>query len=132
MKIDAPADAAQPRSAGEQLLNFETTLSRFADDETLLADVSKVFLRSVPKLLTGIGEALGAADAQRAAAQAHSLKGAVAAFEAPQVLSAVTAVEKHAKNQDTTAAAAAFATAHDLVERLFVELTPIAERSAQT
>ena len=131
MTIDA-ASAAQPRSAEEQLLNFETTLSRFADDETLLADVSKVFLRTVPNLLTGIGDALDAADAKRAVAQAHSLKGAVAAFEAPQVLSAVTAVEKHAKDQNTTAAAAAFATAHDLVKRLLVELTPIAQRSAET
>jgi HPt (histidine-containing phosphotransfer) domain-containing protein len=131
MKIDTTS-AAHGTNAEKRLLNFEITLSRFADDEMLLADVSQVFIRTVPQLLKGISEALDSADAKRAAAQAHSLKGAVAAFEAPQVLGAVTEVERHAKNQDTTSASAAFALAHDLVTQLFRELTPIAQRSASS
>ena len=50
------------------------------------------------------------------------LKGAVAAFEAPQVLTWVAAVERHAKGNDGVAAAAAFAEAHPLVESLLGEL----------
>ena len=61
----------------------------------------------------------------RAYAEAHSLKGAVAVFEAPEVLDSVVSVEKHAVNYNAPAAAAAFIVARTLVERLITELVPI-------
>jgi hypothetical protein len=63
--------------------------------------------------------------------QAHALKGAVAAFEAPVVFNCVLNVERHAKNEDAAAAAAAFRMTQDVVGRLVTELRPLAPPDAE-
>lgn len=113
------------------LADVDTTLARLAGDETLLGEVTAIFTRTAPRLLTSISEALSGNDLQRALEQAHSLKGAVATFEAPQVFKCVADVERHAKNRDTEAAAAAFAIAQALVGRLLTELAPMVPRDAE-
>jgi HPt (histidine-containing phosphotransfer) domain-containing protein len=89
------------------------------------------FLRSAPQLLASIGAAIAANDLKRAFVQAHTLKGAVAAFEAPVVFNSVLNVERHAKNDDAPAAAAAFRLAQELVTRLSNELLPLAPPDAE-
>jgi HPt (histidine-containing phosphotransfer) domain-containing protein len=116
---------AFPESAGHPLLNREVTLSRFADDQELLVDIAAVFVKTVPQLVGAVTEAVARNDLTQAFHQAHSLKGAVAAFEAPQVLSAVLAVEAYAKNGDATATAQAWGAAKGLVEALLTELATL-------
>ncbi|MGZ5234655.1 MAG: Hpt domain-containing protein, partial [Burkholderiales bacterium] len=63
---------------------------------------------------------------ERAYAEAHSLKGAVGAFEAPEVLSAVTTLERNTRTLNASAAVAAFSSVETLVERLLNELANVA------
>jgi HPt (histidine-containing phosphotransfer) domain-containing protein len=119
------ADSAQCEDT-HPLLSIEITLSRFADDEELLSEVAAVFVRTVPKLVTSVTDAVSAGDLERAFHQAHSLKGAVAAFEAPKVLQAVLEVEGYARKGDAAATASAWPAALPLVERLLRELALVA------
>jgi DNA-binding response OmpR family regulator len=113
------------------LLDLDMTLRRLAGDVTLLGQVARVFIRTVPQLLSAIASALAAEDLERAYAEAHSLKGAVAVFEAPQVFDAVVSVEAHAIDYNGSGAAAAFSAARGLIERLVAELQPLAAPSGR-
>lgn len=127
-KKDREERAAARRKS---LLDVNMTLERLAGDEALLGDVAVAFIRTAPQLLTSIGAAITATDYKRAFTQAHALKGAVAAFEAPVVFNCVLNVERHARNEDAPAAAAAFRLAQDLVSRLLGELLPYAPPDAE-
>jgi HPt (histidine-containing phosphotransfer) domain-containing protein len=105
-----------------RLLDFATTVERLCGDEELFGEIAQILMRTAPEQLKTIGAALAGNDLKRTYEEAHSLKGAVAAFEAPEVLTCVAAVERHAKGNDGAAAAAAFAEAHPLVESLLGEL----------
>jgi DNA-binding response OmpR family regulator len=124
---DSPAISEAASRMG--LLDLDMTLRRLAGDVTLLAQVARVFIRTVPQLLSAIASALATEDLERAYAEAHSLKGAVAVFEAPQVFDAVLSVEAHAIDYNATGATAAFAGARVLIERLVAELQPLVARS---
>lgn len=117
---------APDAGSNSRLLDVDVTLSRFAGDETLLGEIACVFIRTVPQLVTSISSALTARDLKSAFHHAHSLKGAVAAFEAPAVLNAVKELEGHAKSSDGVATAAAFPVAQAFVERMLAELAPLA------
>jgi HPt (histidine-containing phosphotransfer) domain-containing protein len=108
-----------------QLMDVEKTLLGLGGDETLLGKVAQIFVRTAPDLLDLIARALTAEDLKRAYAEAHSLKGAVGVFDAPQVLQCVTDLARHAKERDLAATRDAFAAARPLVERLLVEITPV-------
>ncbi|HEV7390831.1 MAG TPA: Hpt domain-containing protein [Burkholderiales bacterium] len=110
------------REDAQPLLSADITLSRFGGDETLVSEIAAVFVRTVPQLMATVTAAVDAGELERAFHQAHSLKGAVAAFEAPEVLRAVLEVEGHAKNADAAATASAWPAARALVERLIREL----------
>ncbi|HEV7390958.1 MAG TPA: response regulator [Burkholderiales bacterium] len=130
-KRGASGSHAQPVGA-DRLLDLEITLKRLADDETLLGQVARVFVRTVPQLLHEISSALAKNDSERAYAEAHSLKGAVAVFEAPQVLSAIVTLETHATNYNAAAAATAFEAAQALVQRLSAELELLTPPNAKS
>ncbi|HEY0337378.1 MAG TPA: response regulator [Burkholderiales bacterium] len=124
-----PFHPAVDQAPAQRVLNVEMTLSRLAGDENLLADVAQIFLRTVPQMVASFNAALLSSDMEHAYSQAHSLKGAVAPFEAPDVFNAVIAVETHARNRDPAATASAFAVAERLVERLLEELAQMAIRT---
>ncbi|MGZ5117557.1 MAG: Hpt domain-containing protein [Burkholderiales bacterium] len=108
-----------------QLMDVEKTLLGLGGDETLLGKVAQIFARTAPGLLDLIGSALDADDLKRAYAEAHSLKGSVGVFDAPQVLQCVTDLAQRAKERDLAATRDAFAAARPLVERLLAEITPL-------
>jgi DNA-binding response OmpR family regulator len=111
----------------DRLLDMEMTCARFDNDEKLLSEVACVFAQTAPELLTSIATALTWNDLNLAAEEAHALKGAVAAFEAPDVFKAVVYVERHAKNHDAETTAVALAVAQVMVERLLEELAPMVQ-----
>jgi CheY-like chemotaxis protein len=121
-------DAAAARR--RPVVDMNITLQRLAGDQTLLANVAVAFIRSAPPLLASISAALSANDLKRAFAQAHALKGAIAAFEAPLAFNCVMNVEKYAKGNDAPAAAAAFRLAQEVVGRLLAEVRPLAPPGA--
>ena len=107
---------------GRRVLNVEMTLARLANDERLLGEVAQIFIRTVPPIVAALGAALIGNDLEHAYEQAHSLKGAVSPFEAPEVFNAVLSVETQARNRDVGAAISALAAAERLIERLLNEL----------
>ena len=109
-----------------RVLDVETTLERLAGDQELFGEIAQILIMTAPAQLESIGAALQGNDLKSAYEEAHSLKGAVGAFEAPQVFTQVAAVEKLARADDAAGAAAAFAAAHPLVEVLLSELAPFA------
>jgi HPt (histidine-containing phosphotransfer) domain-containing protein len=106
-----------------RLLDADLTLERLAGDERLLGAVARTFTHTAPNLVAAITMALASNDMNGAFAHAQSLKRAVAAFEAPQVLNSVLNVERHALNEDAAAAAVALPVARGLVERLVNEVS---------
>jgi CheY-like chemotaxis protein len=112
-----------------RLLNVEMTLARLAGDEALLAAVARVFLHTVPQILTALDAAISSSDFERASVQAHALKGAVAPFEAPAVFNAVSDVETQARVRNAEGLSVAFSTAQNLVEGLLDELGHMPLRS---
>jgi HPt (histidine-containing phosphotransfer) domain-containing protein len=113
-------------TAVPRLLDVETTLERLAGDQELLGEIAQILIMTAPAQLESIAAALGTQDMKSAYEEAHSLKGAVAAFEAPEVFTLVASVEKHARAGDSAAAGSAFAAAQPMVEGLLSELAPFA------
>jgi|KBSMisStandDraft_5_1062788.scaffolds.fasta_scaffold1576278_1 HPt (histidine-containing phosphotransfer) domain-containing protein len=107
---------------GQRLLDREATLMRFGGDEPLLIEIAAVFVRTVPQLIASVGAAVAGNELKQAFHHAHSLKGAVAAFEAPEVLRAFVQLEAEAKSGDAAACAKTWPRAKELVEKLVVEL----------
>jgi CheY-like chemotaxis protein len=118
-----------PVANTDRVLDINATCTRLAADETLLGEIAGIFMRTVPQLLASIGASLSGNDLKRAFGDTHSLKGAVAAFEAPEVFNSLAQVEEHAKNHDVEAASAAFTTAEALVRRLVQELALVVQRT---
>jgi HPt (histidine-containing phosphotransfer) domain-containing protein len=112
------ADRAMPAP----MLDVETTLERLAGDEELFGEIAQILIATAPAQLESIAAALAAQNLKSAYEEAHSLKGAVAAFEAPEVFQLVASVEKLARAADAPAANAAFAAAKPMVEALLGEL----------
>jgi two-component system, sensor histidine kinase and response regulator len=112
------------RKSASGYLDVSTTLERLAGDEELFGEIAQILVQTAPEQLLTISAALAAGDMKRGYEEAHSLKGAVGAFEAPEVFQAVAAVERYAKGDDAAAAKAAMAKAHPLVETLLAELRP--------
>ncbi|HEX2825497.1 MAG TPA: Hpt domain-containing protein [Burkholderiales bacterium] len=108
------------------VLNVETTLERLAGDQELFGEIAQILIMTAPAQLESIGAALQTNDLKSAYEEAHSLKGAVGAFEAPEVFTQVAAVEKLARADDAAGAHAAFAAAQPLVQVLLSELAPFA------
>jgi CheY-like chemotaxis protein len=123
--------AAMAGARRKALLDSDMTLQRLAGDQTLLANVAVAFIRTAPPLLTSIATALVATDLKRASVQAHALKCAVAALEAPVVFNCVVNVERYARSEDAPATAAAFRLANELVRRLVTELRPLVPPDAE-
>ena len=114
---------------GHRVLNVEMTLTRLANDEMLLGEVAQIFIRTVPQIVASITAALIGNDLEQAYEQAHSLKGAVSPFEAPEVFNAVLSVETQARNRDVAGTMSALAIAERLIERLLNELARMPVRS---
>jgi HPt (histidine-containing phosphotransfer) domain-containing protein len=110
-----------PSHGQSSTVGCSRTAKRLGDEELFNA-VTRVFTRTAPSLISAIAAAIMAGDLKTAALEAHSLKGAVAVFEAPLVLNSVTDLERHAKNADAIAAGVAFERVKPLVERLLIEV----------
>jgi len=117
-------------AASGRLLNVEMTLARLAHDEILFSDVAQIFLRTVPQILASLNAALASNDFEHAYVHAHSLKGAVAPFEAPEVFNAVVQVESAARSRNRGVLAQSCAMAEGMLERLIEEMAQLPLRNA--
>jgi CheY-like chemotaxis protein len=128
-QVRAAAAPSAKRENGLGLLDVDMTRARLGGDDNLLGEVARLFKCTVPQVMSSIRAALTDRDLERVLAQVSSLKGAVAALEAPDVLDFLGKVELHARNNDVATTVAAFAMAQTLVERLLRELGASIPRS---
>jgi len=77
-----------------QLFDRESALARVGDDETLLAELVKIFLADYPNNIRDIEEAVAEGNPQLLERAAHSLKGAVANFGADDVVKEAFELER--------------------------------------
>jgi DNA-binding response OmpR family regulator len=108
------------------VMDVHATLARLGGDTALVSEVARIFTQTVPPLLTLLRDAMDDSNLHAVYEGAHSLKGAVGAVEAPQVLQSVIELEAHARKGDARAVAAAFTSAQALVWRLMSELAEMA------
>ena len=127
----ATARAASKRREGvPQLLDRNVSRARLGGDEKLLGEVAHIFMHTVPAVLRLVRSAILDGDFDTVLAHVISLKGAVSAVEAPDVLNFLSKLECHARNQDRIATVAAFAMVQAVTERLFSELAPLVPNMA--
>ena len=83
------------QAAGAEAPAFDLTaaLERIDGDAELFAEMVELFLEDCPQLLAEIDEALADGDGDKLIRAAHTLKGAVANFEAAEVVEAARSVE---------------------------------------
>ena len=72
----------------------DLALSRVGGDDELLKDIALLFLEDYPQVLGELKTALAAGDAHKAERSAHSIKGSVANFGAPEAVAAALAIEQ--------------------------------------
>jgi serine/threonine protein kinase/FixJ family two-component response regulator len=108
--------------ATDSVLNVPATLARLRGNAELTSDVERMFTRTVPILLTLVAEALNDSNIPFVYEASRSLKTAVAAVEAPDVLNSLIELETHARKRDFGAVTAAFLTTDRLLRRLTSEL----------
>ncbi|OLC54056.1 MAG: hypothetical protein AUH92_04785 [Acidobacteria bacterium 13_1_40CM_4_69_4] len=105
-------------------------LSRLEGDARLLAEIVELFLRTAPRLMRDIKQALASKDAKKLERAAHTLKGAVANFGARQAYEAALTLEQHGRRGDLPAARRAWASMEKAMVRLKKELARLAEEHA--
>ena len=107
------------------LLDRNLSRARLGGDEKLLGEVARVFVYTVPGVLSLIRSAILDHDFDAVLAHVIAVKGAVAAIEAPNVSNSLAQLEIQARKQEPLASVAAFAMVQALTERLVAELAPI-------
>jgi len=117
--------------AAPTLLNRNVSRARLGGDEKLLGEVARIFVHTVPGVMSLIRAAVLENDFDAVLGHVIALKGAVAAVEAPDVLDFLSRLEMHARSHDPVATVAAFAMVQALTERLLRELAPIVPRIAE-
>jgi DNA-binding response OmpR family regulator len=113
------------RRGAPQLLDRNLTRARLGGDEKLLGEVARIFVHTVPPVLRVVRACVVNNDFEAVLAHVSSLKGAVSAVEAPDVLNLLSILEYHAHHRDPLATVAAFSMVEAVTERLHNELASI-------
>jgi hypothetical protein len=108
------------------LLDVSTTLCGLGGDEALFGRIAQIFARTAPDMLKLIDAAVSDGDVKRVYVEAHSLKGSIGVFAAPEVFKCISDVCQHAKNGDLGAARDAYALAQPLIKQLLGEVCSMA------
>ena len=107
-------------------LDKAVALERLGGDEELLKEVAAIFLDEYPTLLTEIGAAIQAQNADKMERAAHSLKGSVSNFGSDAAWQAAYEMEKMGRANDLTNAELAYARLVQVMEAIHPELSALA------
>ena len=88
-------------------LDRAAVLDRVGGDESLLREITEIFLTEYPCLLEEIRTAVHTGDPNRLERYAHTLKGSVANFGAPEATRAAYQLEQIGRTQELDQAPAA-------------------------
>ena len=109
------------------ILNLAAALDRVCGDQELLEEVAKLFLGTVPALLSQIREAVKERHAKSLERAAHTLKGSVGNFGAEAACEAALRLEKLGRAGEMTGVEEAYAALEAEIERLRPELAALAK-----
>jgi two-component system sensor histidine kinase/response regulator len=118
---DLGGNSAATGKAGDysnEVLDREVALARVDGDESLLADLAKLFCEESPKLLSAVQDAVARRDAAALKRAAHSLKGSMSTFAARDATEATLRLEELAHSGELANAEGAYALLAAQVERL--------------
>ena len=107
----------QPTDRGAPV-NREALLARVEGDSQLLREMAELFLKTYPKLLNEIRQAIERQDAPALERAAHTLKGSVSNFVAHEAVLAATELENMATRRDLTRAPGACEELAGMLDRL--------------
>jgi two-component system sensor histidine kinase/response regulator len=107
----------QPTDRGAPV-NREALLARVEGDSQLLREMAELFLKTYPKLLNEIRQAIERQDAPALERAAHSLKGSVSNFVAREAVLAASELENMATRRDLARAPRACEELTGTLERL--------------
>jgi CheY-like chemotaxis protein len=100
------APAAPSQASAPEVFDPAELLQRTEGDRALVADMIDIFRVDAPRLVTELQGAFDRADADAVQRIAHTLKGSVGLFGAPQAASLAQAVETTARGGDLSSAGA--------------------------
>lgn len=101
-----------------QTVDREALMERLGGDGSLLKEIVDLFVQDCSRLLADMKEAVGQRDAERLEMAAHSLKGSVGNFGAPQAVATLAEVEALARRWDLFAASEALKKAEQELQRV--------------
>jgi CheY-like chemotaxis protein len=124
---DAHFASGSPAPAGgvSAILDLRKALARIDNDLGLFQELVEIFVDDYPRLLAEIREALAQKDAWRLKVAAHTLKGAVANFEANAAFEAAKKLEKIGTEGNLEGAEEVFSELEQALERLHPALEKI-------
>jgi two-component system, sensor histidine kinase and response regulator len=102
--------------------NREEALARVGDDTALLQEIAQLFIDSLPQMLGDIQAAIGNGDAGALERAAHTLKGCVANFGAPEAYRLALRLENLAREQSLASTPAVYSQLNAALDRLRLEL----------
>lgn len=107
-------------------LDLVAMLDRVGGDNDLLREITAIFLEEFPMLMQEIREAVEAGDAKRLEHAAHSLKGSVSNFGAPEAVDAAAKLEMLGRAAQLAAAPDALSQLEEQFETLQPALRALA------
>jgi two-component system sensor histidine kinase/response regulator len=106
------------KEAESAVMDRSLALARVDGDESLLADLAKLFCEESPAMMAAIEEAVSAKDSERLQRAAHSLKGAAATLSAQKAFEAALSLERLGRSGDLSQVEKAYALLEMQVQRL--------------
>ncbi len=88
--------------------DLKVALERVGGDEELLKEIAELFVEDAPKLLEAIRVAIESGDGAALHRAAHSLKGSVSNFGAPEAVAAAMQLEAMGKDNHLDRASEVF------------------------
>ncbi|HLJ16333.1 MAG TPA: ATP-binding protein, partial [Bryobacteraceae bacterium] len=120
--VEVMPDLSDPNAAENTELDQAVALSRMGGDQQLLREVAKLFLDDYPKLLATIQQAIRRGDARVLERSAHTLKGSVANFGAPECVRSALRLEMIGRGGDLRESSAVLGRLESALARLRPEL----------
>ena len=130
--IDAPRNTENGSRDGQdapeqQPIDVETALDQLGGDRELLDDVVRIFVDTVPDLLTELRSACSSSDAKQGQASAHGIKGAASNICAEPIRGLAQRIEEMGKQDELEHLDSALVQLQDHMDRLraFVDANAI-------
>src|SRR5262249_59629517 len=116
--VSQPVPAPPETSGPLPVIDMANLLDCTADDESLCAQLAKVFAAQAAELIAQLHDALAVADARLIERAAHTLKGSVGSLGGVAAYHAASRLEELARQGDLPGARGAVTTVEQAIARL--------------